>query len=105
MTLALRLIGFTGVLIGSLFVAFGGRSTVIDTAPVVDADIGLGAVLVAGINATDLHSNTSQQTADAGLGHQLNSRSFEAYPPPPLVACRVCAPRPVPDLYRSNTHV
>jgi hypothetical protein len=48
--LALRLIAFVGIITGSLFLALGGRGSAADLPP-IDADLGVGEVLVAEVDS------------------------------------------------------
>ncbi len=50
-TLALRLGGFAGVLVGSVLVAVGSPKGSAETMPPIDSDLGLGAVLVTEVDS------------------------------------------------------
>jgi drug/metabolite transporter (DMT)-like permease len=55
-TLVLRLVGFAGVLLGSVFVAVGGRKDTLETVPQIQSDLGLGTVLVTEVDSLTGHS-------------------------------------------------
>ena len=55
-TLALRLAGFAGVLLGSVLVAFGGRSSGPTEVPMSESDLGLGPILLAEVDSLTGHS-------------------------------------------------
>jgi drug/metabolite transporter (DMT)-like permease len=55
-TLALRLGGFAGVLLGSVLVAAGGRKDSEITLPPIESDLGLGSVLVTEFDSLTGHS-------------------------------------------------
>lgn len=55
-TLALRLGGFAGVLLGSVLVAGGGRKESEVAMPPIDSDLGLGSVLIAEVDSLTGHS-------------------------------------------------
>jgi multidrug transporter EmrE-like cation transporter len=67
-TLTLRLIGFTGVLVGSVLVALGGGKSAAPMPP-IDSDLGLGSVLVA--------------EADRLIGHPVDEVVAGNHPAPP----------------------
>ncbi|MGD0395000.1 MAG: DMT family transporter [Acidimicrobiales bacterium] len=72
-TLALRLGGFAGVLVGSVLVAAGGRKGSTETMPPIDSDLGLGEVLV-----TEVDSLTGHSVDDLVAGTHADRDSGEA---------------------------
>jgi drug/metabolite transporter (DMT)-like permease len=68
--LALRLVGFAGVLAGSILVALGGKGADLDDIPMADADIGLGSVLAAASHAGADELDGRSPSKEGVVGHR-----------------------------------